>query len=126
MAHCYKDECGTFQNEVYTIICENTKCSMGCYPNFQKAYERLEELAKGNPIVDCGDNQFGNSCLFEIIDIKKCKYGMTVNHDKYRIYRNLLTIREDDELVTLSLTMKLQKENKMRQKSKYKLNTEVL
>ena len=43
----------TFQNYVYMVIERDTMSPLGVYPNFKKAYERVEEIADGNKIVDC-------------------------------------------------------------------------
>lgn len=117
MVHYYRDEFGTFQNEVFTVVNENTNISLGCYPNFKKAYERIENIANGCTIIDCGDDACYSSCVFEVVDVKEI--GITPIR-RYRVNRDLLVIYQNDELVPLSLTMKIKADNK--KVSKYRSN----
>ena len=104
-----------FQNYVYTIVKKDTNICLGTYPNFKKAYERIEEFAKGNVIVDCG-GQFDNEVHFQVIKTNKGHvYGT-----EYVVYRNLLTIYNSDQLITTKMIEKMtQACEENDQKSKY-------
>lgn len=101
----------------------------GVYPNFKKAYQRLEELAQGKLIVDCGDRNY--SAMFEAIDIQRDArhpeyYGHCSVH-RYSIIRNRLTIRDDDQLISVDMIDKIMQENKGNSRnSKYRLKEEVI
>ena len=118
----------TFQNHVYTVISETTSCILGTFPNFKKAYERIEELADGATIYDLGYSFNLSKASFEIVVVKKAygRYYFTTN--RYTIYESLLTIFSND--ITISPDMFAELENVMkenrRKNAKYKLKTEVM
>ena len=111
MAHDYENECGTFQSIVYTIVHEGTKCSLGCFPNFKKAYERIEKLAKGGAIIDCGNDCYNLEAYFSVVNTKKNDFGMYITVDRYVVYMSALTICTTDEIVPLSLFIQQEEEN---------------
>ena len=87
----------TFQNYVYAIVSEH-KTVLGVYPNFKKAYERLE-TARTNTVavVDKGDIN-ANASRFEVVR----KHGSKYLFDTYVIDRILLTIYPSDPLVSIA------------------------
>lgn len=110
----------TFQNYVYTIISKDVGTTLGTYQNFKRAYERLEQIAKGRPIIDCTTDEDAYTLRFEIYDSKyKC-----VN--KYIIVRDLLSIHDDESLVPVAMVRDIEEANKEKYKSNYKLRTEVM
>lgn len=111
-----------FQNYVYTVVNKGSNISFGTFPNFKKAYERIEKFEKGSSIIDCG-SEYDDEVHFQVIKINKgCIYTK-----EYVVYRNLLTIYEDDQLVSTNMVYKLTEENETRSgNSKYALTMEVL
>lgn len=127
MLHLYKDERGAFQNYVYTIVDMDSNWTLGCKPNFKKAYERLEELAGNGIIIDCGFDENGNwSASFEVIHTRECAYGKYFVTRRYKINRDLLTIFDNDILIPVDLIEQIQSENKKKAKTNYKLKTEII
>jgi hypothetical protein len=113
-----------WQNYVYVLMEPDGNFHWGVYPNFQKAYERLEELAKGNTIIDCGDGI--QSAVFEVFDAD-AKFYSPFKWTKYTITKTLLTIWGDDMLITTEMINRLEQENKERSRnSKYRLKAEAI
>ena len=107
------------QNYVYTVvhmIGNRTVCSLGCYPNFKEAYERVEKLtSKCDYLIDVSND--GYFTEFEFEAITKQKYGRLylLKTERYFIFQNLLTILPNDKVVSLwdvhKLEAALEKEN---------------
>lgn len=109
------------------ILYEKSGYHWGIYQNFKKAYERLEELAKGNPIVDCGDDFINTSAVFNVIKITRHGKSIQIKTDEYHILQVCLTIDDNDIVVTAKMLNKLHDENKERSRnSKYRLNAEAI
>ena len=115
-----------FHSYVYTLVSDDVGCTLGTYPNFKQAYERLEEITNGKVIYDCCDKSNIN-LKFEAIEVVGTSFGRIVRVNKYSIYRNLLHVENDNELVSFSMADKLEKEFERKTKNaKYKLNAEVV
>lgn len=107
------------QNCVYVLIEHTNKSkegfvNWGVYPNFNAAYERLEELTQGKKIIDNGDHH--SSVMFETVEVArdlrhKEYYGHCYMH-RYEIDRKLLNVRDCDKLITPVMIDELAKENK--------------
>lgn len=101
----------------------------GVYPNFNAAYERLEELSKGKVIVDKGD--YYSSAMFETIEVTRDArhheyYGHCYIH-RYSICRRLMNIRDGDKLIIPEMIDEIVKANKERgEKSRYKVINEII
>ena len=108
----------SFQNYVYILRERDhtTTCGdfiWGVYPNFKKAYERLEEFAEGSPIIDCGDKLSGT--LFEVVSYKKGK----VTIRKYSVKRCLLTCLNGEEFISTERIRQLEEEERKRKFTRY-------
>lgn len=118
-----------FQNHVYTVVHQNTNCTLGTYPNFKEAYERIEEYANGATIYDIDDGFECSRVNFEIIKWNPLSWGGGYfSVAKYTIYENLLTIFPEDIVVSTEMFGALEKAMKEEKKknSKYKLKAEPM
>ena len=83
-------------------------------------------MANGKAIFDCFPDKDSN-LKFEVISVDKSDYGRYVTVSKYSIYRSLLTISPNDELVSVSMADRIQEEFKQKSRNaKYKLSAEVM
>lgn len=119
-----------FQNHVYTVIHQGTNCTLGTYPNFKEAYERIESYVDGATLYDLDNYEFECSRVnFETV--KWCPLpwgGGYFKIDKFTIHESLLTICPDDLVVSTEMfdyLKKVMKEEK-RKNTKYRLGTEVM
>jgi len=103
-----------FCNYVYTVLCvlrNGVVCGLGCYPNFKKAYERIETAAKTiskcDILVDVSkDNNF---LSFEFEAIKRKKLGrMTYfTSEKYIILKSFMEVFPSDKLIPLDMVCEM-------------------
>ena len=120
----------SFQKYVYTVCYtkhDGAQLGLGCYPNFKKAYERIEESIKGHYdfLVDLNTEDDTGDYRFEAIKINNLRYGRYVDHRTYTIMRNLLTVYNED--VTVSFDMvKQMLENLKKDSKKYRLIGDVM
>lgn len=107
------------QNCVYTLIEHSNKhrdgmFNFGVYPNFKAAYERLENIAKGKSITDCGDHH--SSTMFEVVDVTRdARHKEYYGHcsvRRFSITRNLLSVHDGDKLIIPEMIDEIAKENK--------------
>ena len=75
-----------FHGHVFTVFNTNLSLSLGTYPTFREAYERIEDVHSNDKdviaIVDLGDN--GSSAMFEVI--RSYKYNC-LNHPRCCLYK---------------------------------------
>ena len=118
-----------FQNHVYTVVHHGINCTLGTYPSFKKAYERIEEYADGATIYDMDDGFECSQVNFEAITWHPLSWGGGYfSVEKYTIYENLLTIFPDDIIVSTKMFDSLKKAMKEEKKknTKYKLRAESM
>jgi len=109
-----------FQNYVYGII-SSRGTSLGVYPNFKQAYERLENYSKHVvAIIDKGD-RYDDEATFEVVR----KSGKYYIYDTFTIHRMLLTIWPDDKLISPDMIRELEEQNKKHGEF-YKLLTDAI
>lgn len=118
-----------FQNHVYTVIHQNTNCTLGTYPSFKKAYERIESYVGGATLYDLDDGFECSRVNFEAIEWCSLSFGGGYfNVNKFTIHENLLTIFPDDIVVSTEMFDALKKEMKenKRKNTNYRLRTEAM
>lgn len=91
-----------FQKYMYTIVNAKHLNPLGVYPNFKRAYERLEEIAGKGMISDCTklEKEDPNVVEFEVTRCYKNKFGYSFDTRKYAIVRSLLSLYDDDEYIS--------------------------
>ena len=102
-----------FQNYVYMVINTDYMNTLGVYPNFKKAYERLEEIAGKGLIIDCTglDEESPSTIRFEIIRCFKDENSHHFYTDKYAIVRSLLTMRDNDTYISPYMVTNILEQN---------------
>lgn len=94
------------------ILHDEYNCFRSVYPNFKQAYERLERLAKGNPIIDlCTDRDDSRTLRFEVIRLQ----GSYPHICKFTICRYLLNISDKDDIIPYHLVEEMIDKNKQRE-----------
>ena len=120
----------SFQKYVYTVCYtryDGAQLGLGCYPNFKKAYERIEESIKGKYdfLVDLNTEDDTMDYIFEAIKIEPGRCGRYVECRQYTIMRNLLSVYNED--VTVSFDMvKQMLENLKKDSKKYRLIGDIM
>lgn len=120
----------SFQKYVYAVCYtkhDGGQLGLGCYPNFKKAYERIEESIKGKYdfLVDLNTEDDTDDYRFEAIKINHTRYGRYVDHRQYTIMRDLLTVYNEDETVSFD-TVKQMLEALKNNEEKYKLIGDIM
>lgn len=106
------------------ILHDEHNCFRSAYPNFKQAYERLEQLAKGNPIIDlCTDSDDSRIMRFEVIRLQ----GSYPHICKFKICRYLLHIPNKDDIIPYHLIEEMIDKNKQREwQQKYSLLNDII
>lgn len=118
------------QKYVYTACytsLDGKQLGLGCYPNFKKAYERIEESVKDRYdfLVDLNTKDDVMDYVFEAIKINHTRYGRYLECRRYTIMRNLLTVNNESETVSYDMVNRMLEELK-KHEDKYNLIGDVM
>lgn len=102
----------SFQKYVYSVCYtawDGTQLGIGCYSNFKKAYERIEESIKGKYdfLIDLNTKDDAMDYSFEAIKIVPNRCGRSVERRQYAIMRNLLTVYNENETVSFDMVKQM-------------------
>lgn len=119
-----------FQKYVYTVCyttLDGKQLGIGCYPNFKKAYERIEESMKDRYdfLVDLNTKDDTMDYAFEAIKIDCTRYGRYVECRQYTIIRDLLTVYDERETVSFDMVKRMLEKLK-KPEDKYNLIGDVM
>lgn len=102
-----------FQNYVYMVINTDYMNTLGVYPNFKKAYERLENIAGKGLIIDCTNlnEKYPEIIKFEVTRLFKDGDSHHFSTNKYAIVPSLLTMRDDDTYISPCMVTNILEQN---------------
>ena len=103
---------------VYQLVHHNTDCNLGGYTNFEKAYDRMVEVASKNYTKPCR--------IVDVDAINGFKDNNNINikfivseTEIYYIYVDLITIYDCDQLVSYQKRDEIEKDWKKHLKENY-------